>query len=105
MLVTITNSHGAAINNLQTYNSATGGVREHALPHPFGWIGTLAAAGTRQLAMHPSDLYCKSSMNASQCAWEQFQQQIQQGTISVAIADQGSANGVRAFDELFFIEV
>jgi len=107
MLVTVTNDSGSTINNLQENSGgATGGVRENALPYPFGWIGDLAAAANKQLTMHPGDLYHRSVMNGSaQMAWEKFQQMIQAGTISVAIADQGAADGVRAFDELFFIEV
>jgi hypothetical protein len=107
MLVTVTNESAATINTLQTNSGgATGGVRENALPYPFGWIGDLAAAATKQLTMHPGDLYYRSSIHGSpQMAWEKFQQMIQAGTISVAIADQGSAGGVRALDELFFIEV
>ena len=107
MLVTVTNETAGTINNLQENSAgATGGVRENALPFPFGWIGDLASSGTKQLTMHPGDLYHRSVMNGSaQMAWEKFQQMIQAGTISVAIADQGSALGVRALDELFFIEV
>ena len=107
MLVTVTNESAATINNLQENSGgATGGVRDNALPFPFGWIGDLAAAATKQLTMHPGDLYKRSCLNGSaQMAWEKFQQMIQAGTISVAIADQGAADGVRALDELFFIEV
>lgn len=107
MLVTVTNETSGTINNLQENSGgATGGVRENALPYPFGWIGELAAAGTKQLTMHPGDLYKRDVLNGSaQMVWEKFQQMIQAGTISVAIADQGTAEGVRALDELFFIEV
>lgn len=106
MLVTITNDSAVTINKLQEYAGATGGVRENGLPYPFGWIGDLAAAASKQLTMHPGDLYHRDVMNGSaQMAWEKFQQMIQAGTISVAIADQGVADGVRALDELFFIEV
>lgn len=108
MLVTVTNESSSTINALDTYpgTNASGGLRTNALPYPFGWIGELAAAGTKELTMHPGDLYFRSVLNGSaQNAWEKFQQMIQAGTISVAIADQGSADGVRALDELFFIEV
>jgi hypothetical protein len=108
MLVTVQNDSGGVINDLDVYpgTTASGGLRKNALPYPFGWIGELANAANKQLTMHPGDLYYRSVLNGSaQMAWEKFQQMIQAGTISVTIADQGSADGVRAFDELFFIEV
>lgn len=103
MLVTITNETSGVINNLQETEGATGGQRENALPYPFGHIGELAASATKQLPMHPQDLYHRECLNGSPLnAQELMQQMIQAGTISVVVADQ---TGVKAFDELFFIEV
>jgi len=106
MLVTITNETTETINTIQEYAGAKGGVRENGLPYPFGWIGELAPAGTRQLTMHPGDLYHRSVWGgSSQFAWEKFQQMIQAGTISVAIAQQSVAAGIRAMDEIFVAAV
>ena len=106
MLVTITNETAKPINTLQEYAGAKGGARDNGLPYPFGWIGELAPAGSRQLTMHPGDLYHRSvGWTSSHTSWELFQQMIQAGTISVAIAQQSVAAGVRALDEIFVAAV
>lgn len=103
MLVTITNETSGVINNLQEIEGATGGQRENALPYPFGHIGELAASASKQLPMHPQDLYYLESRNgSSQNSQEILTQMTQAGTISIAVADQ---TGVQAFDEKYFIEV
>jgi hypothetical protein len=99
VLVTVTNNLSKSINVLDSYAGATGGVRVDALPHPFGWIGELAAGVFKQFAMHPSDLYYKTCENgSSQNAWQQWQQMIQAGKVSMVVAAQ---TGVQALDEIF----
>lgn len=108
MLVTITNTSGAAINGLDTFTSggvgpaaivATGGQRRKPLPFPFGHVGELAAAAAVQLPMHPRDFRFKSVMNADGFdAGEEWQQLIQNGTVTFA---QAAETGRRDAEELF----
>jgi hypothetical protein len=105
MLVTLTNTSGGTLNALDSYAGATGGARSNPLPHPFGWIGSLANGGTKQLAMNPADLYYKSCPSAPFAAWESIQTMVKAGKISMAVADQSGLSPYGAFDELFFIEV
>lgn len=107
MLVTLTNttSPARAINKLDSIDGATGGSRKDVLPFPFAHIGELAAAGSKQLPMHPSDLWHKTSPNETQAAWQDWQSLIKAGTISATIADQANMSPYGAFDERFMIEV
>lgn len=98
MLVTVTNTSGGDINDLQTRVGsipgpasllATGGQRNNPLPYPFGHIGTLANTGTKQLAMHPRD-WRHSHMQAKD-GFEpslQWQQLVQAGTVTLAYASE-----------------
>lgn len=68
--------------------NATGGAKLYPLPYPFGHIGSLASTATKQLVMHARDLSkggCVSYAE-SMSPGEQFNQMIQQGLISFAIA-------------------
>ncbi len=108
MLVTLTNTSGGDLNNLALGPDgiATGGVRENALPYPFGHIGTLADTAAKQLPMHPSDLtYNRTNLYSPTFPWEHFETMIKAGQITVVVADQPNLAPYGAFDELFMIEV
>jgi hypothetical protein len=118
VLTTITNTTNTVglpsrtINGLDTYTTlgagpsvltATGGAVKDALPYPFAHIGALAAAGTKQLPMHPRDwrhrdVFVGSPMEAG----EQWQQLVNAGTVSMAFAAQ---TGRRDSEELFIAAV
>ncbi len=114
MLVTVTNTTNTvglpsrAINGLDQYTTlgstltaiiAVGGQRKDALPYPFAHIGSLAAAATRQLPMHPRDWRHRDVIVGSPMeAGEEWQQLIQAGTVSLAFAAQ---TGRRDAEELF----
>jgi len=58
MIVTITNTSGGTLNDLDVHDGgsgAVGGQRKDPLPHPFGHIGALTNTSTSILPMHPSD--------------------------------------------------
>jgi hypothetical protein len=105
MLVTITNTSGAAINKLDSYADAVGGARTNPLPYPFSHIGELAAAASKQLPMSPADLFHKVSFGEPFQAWNEIQTLIKRGVISAAIADQAALSPYGSFDERFMIEV
>jgi len=105
MIVTITNTSGRIINDLDNVNGFIGGVRKDPLPFPFAHIGALAIAGTKALPMHPADLFHKTNPNEPFAAWSEFQTVIKAKLISVVIADQAVMTPYGAFDERFLIEV
>lgn len=109
MLMTVTNTSGGTINDLAKYESAPsigpagvsaeGGQRNKPLPYPFGHIGALANAASKQLPVHPRDFRHRSVMVGSPLdAGEEFQQLVQNGTITVAFAAETGATDV---EELF----
>lgn len=104
MLVTVTNTSGGTLNALDSYADATGGARKDPLPYPFGHIGSLANAASKQLPMHPKDLFHNPSAGHLDTLLpsEQFNQLVKANKITFAVADQA---GVTATDELFMIEV
>jgi hypothetical protein len=82
---------------------ATGGTRKDALPYPFAHIGSLAAAATKQLPMHPRDWRHRDvAVGSPQEAGEEWNQLIQAGTVSLAFAAQ---TGRRDAEELFLAAV
>ncbi len=106
MLVTVTNTSGAAMNGAATYTSgsgtatvlATGGARSNPLPFPFGHIGELAASGTKQLPVHPRDFRYKPVPWVSMEPGEEWNQLVQAGKVTLAFASQATRNDV---EELF----
>lgn len=107
MLVTVQNTATPArtINKLDTIDGATGGAKKDALPYPFAHIGELATTASKQLPMHPADLWHKVGLNEPFPAWSEFQTMIKGGVITVTIADQTDMSPYGAFDERFLIEV
>lgn len=118
MLVTIqnvTNTVGVpsrTINAPDTYTTlgsgvaaltATGGQRKDPLPYPFAMIGSLAAAATKQLPMHPRDWRHRDVFVGSPFeAGEEWQQLVQAGTVTMAFAAQTAR---RDAEELFVTAV
>jgi hypothetical protein len=107
MLATVTNTSGRTINKLDSYlgyagglgvSSAVGGNRTDPLPYPFGHIGELAAAGTKQLPMHPRDFRYKAVPSMPREAGEDWQVMIQAGVVTLAFA---AETGRRDSEELF----
>lgn len=107
MLVTITNATTRTINKLAVGEDglAAGGGnypseanhRIDALPYPFAHIGELAASGTKQLPMQPSDWRFQranvpSGLGVS-TAWNTL---VQRGVITVAIAAQTTNRDVES---------
>ena len=117
MLTTVTNTTNTVglpsrtINALDEYTTlgegpaktvAVGGARKDALPYPFGHIGALAAAATKQLPMHPRDWRYKSVPWLTHEAGEEWQTMVQRGVVSLAFAAQA---GRRDQEELFIAAV
>lgn len=106
MLVTVTNTSGVTLNALasETHGSgpsgvvATGGAKVKPLPYPFGHIGSLAAAGTKQLPMHPSDWRYKSVPWVSHEPAQEWNDLVQKGWVTLAYA---AETGRRDAEELF----
>ncbi len=118
MLITVTNVSNTVglpsrtINALDTYTTlgsgvsvltATGGQRKDILPYPFAHIGSLAAAATKQLPMHPRDWRHRDVFVGSpQDAGEEWQALVNAGTVSLTVAAQ---TGRRDSEELFLTAV
>ena len=94
MIVTITNTSGATINDLQTLTggvgvsalNAVGGQRNNPLPYPFGHIGALANAATSVLPMHPADWRRKRVPSMAMQPSTQWNQMVQANTVTIAVA-------------------
>lgn len=107
MLVTLTNSSGVTINTPATGGygisaDAVGGTITKPLPYPFSHIGPLINGGTKQLQMHPADWHRKSVPWLPQDPATEWNQLVQDGTVSLAVALQ---SGVRDSEEKFQIVV
>jgi hypothetical protein len=118
MLTTVTNTTNTlglpsrTINDLDHYTTlgsgpavtdAVGGARKDPLPYPFGHIGALAAAATKQLPMHPRDWRNRAAIVGSpHDAGEEWQTMVQRGIVSLAFAAQ---TGRRDQEELFVFAV
>lgn len=103
MQCTVTNTSGHAINTPDLLTEgAVGGALVDPLPYPFGHVGPIAAAGTSVQSVHPWDLY-DDRARVGQTPHQKFQQLVQDGTITFAIAD--PASGTVALDELFIAEI
>lgn len=116
MLVTVTNITNAAanpyfpgitINNPITGGfgvspDAVGGSKSFPLPFPFSHIGPLAAAGTKQLPMHPGDWHHKPVPWLPQSPATEWNQLVQASVVSLVTADQ---TGVRDSEENYQIQV
>jgi len=100
MLVTVTNlSSSVSLNSLDTLTagtiattgpatlSATGGARVRPLPYPFGHV-ELAASGSKQLGMNVRDWRHKVLPGVPMEPGEEWQQLVQGGVVSVALAVQ-----------------
>lgn len=107
MLVTVTNTSGGTINNLITGGAgvsadAVGGSKNKPLPYPFGHIGSLAAAGTKQLPMHPADWRYKAVPGLTFEPATEWNQLVQAGVVTLTIADQTT---VADSEEKYYIQV
>lgn len=107
MLVTVTNTSGGTLNALESGGSgvspdAVGGNVSKPLPYPFSHIGSLAAAGSKQLPMHPADWHHKSIPSLPHTPATLWNQMVQAGQVTLTVADQA---GVRDSEEKFLIEV
>lgn len=98
MLITITNTSGGDLNAAAAITggpdgapwslNATGGSKELPLPFPFGHIGTLADAGTKQLPVHMRDWRKRSAAGASFEASALWQEMVQRGLVTMTMADE-----------------
>jgi hypothetical protein len=106
MLVTCTNVTTRTINKLETLTGgtgtsallATGGNRTDPLPYPFGHIGELLAAGTKQLPMHDRDWRYRSVPGLTQEPSIEWQQLVQAGVVTLTLA---AETGNRSQEDLF----
>ena len=107
MLVTVTNVSGVTLNALESGGSgvspdAVGGNVKLPLPYPFGHIGALAAAGTKELPMHPADWSHKAVPSLPQAPSTLWNQMVQAKQVTLTVADQ---TGVMDSEEKYLIEV
>lgn len=94
MLVTVTNTSGATLNAQAVHeggSGAVGGARTDPLPHPFGHIGSLAAAATKQLAMHTADWLKPLHPWSTLSPREEWNQLVQAGKVTLTVAAQADA--------------
>jgi len=108
MLITVTNTSGVTLNDLDSITGgvgpsavlATGGQRKLPLPYPFGHIGALAASATKQLPVHPRDLRKGGPVNASATLSpaEEWNQMVQAGQVTLTL---GAESTVNDYEELF----
>jgi hypothetical protein len=113
MIVTVTNTSGAAMNGLASYDTsvvdgvqmglaghvAEGGQIENPLPYPFGHIAELADSSASVLPMHPRDWrYQHPNWDSLEPSIE-WQGLIQNGSVTFAAATE--TDRVDA-EELFF---
>lgn len=109
MLVTITNTSGVTLNDLDSYSGgigpssilAVGGQKKFPLPYPFGHIGALANAATKQLAVHPRD-YRKRHAAETFDIGEEWNIMVQGGKVTMAVANETTR---RDIEELFITAV
>lgn len=101
MLVTVTNTSGAALNTLAVAEDgvSTGGSRENPLPYPFGHIGELADTVGVELPMHAADLRqgaggAIAQMGRGLPSRDQWNQLVQAGAVTFAVAAQTDATDV-----------
>jgi hypothetical protein len=98
MLVTVTNTSGATINDPQVAEDGVGlpgGVhpeeathRNSPLPYPFAHIGSMANAAALQLPMHPADWNHKSVPSVAQTPGNMWNMLVAAGTVTMATAAQ-----------------
>lgn len=107
MLVTVQNVSASPINAPITGGfgvspDAVGGSKSFPLPFPFGHIGPLAAAASKQLPMHPGDWHHKAVPWLPQAPATEWNQLVQAGIVTIVTALQ---SGVRDSEEKFQIVV
>lgn len=95
MLVTVTNTSGAAINVAAVGEDGValgGGVRPdeathrtNPLPFPFGWVGELADSGTAIFPMRPTDWY-RQHPSEDQHPSVEWSNLVQAGTVTMTNA-------------------
>jgi len=105
MLVTVTNITAAAINYPAVHeggSGAVGGAKVNPLPYPFGHIGSLAASGTRQLPMQPSDWRYRPVYWVTHEPKDQWNDLVQRSIVTLTVAAQA---GRRDSEELFITAV
>lgn len=98
MIVTVTNTSGAAINSLALAEDgvSTGGSRENPLPYPFGHVGEIANAGTAIFPVHSADFRHGAGAGNAQMGRglpmrEGWNLLVQAGTVTFAAAAQADA--------------
>lgn len=107
MLVTVTNVSASTINTPATggfgvSSDAVGGNKTVPLPFPFGHIGPLAASGTKQLPMHPSDWHYKSVPWLTFEPATEWNQLVNAKIVTLTVADQALTKDQ---EELYQIQV
>lgn len=93
MIITVTNTSGVTLNDLDALTggsgpsalNAVGGARKFPLPYPFGHIGALAAAGTKILAVKPRDFRKRNAAETLEPG-EEWNQLVQAGRVTFAVA-------------------
>ena len=98
MLVTVTNTSGATINDPQVAEDGIGlpggehpeeaTHRNSPLPHPFGHIGSLLDTVSLQLPMHPADWNHKSVPSIAMTPGNKWNLLVNAGTVTMATAAQ-----------------
>lgn len=109
MLVTVTNTSGVTMNDLDTISGgsgpsallAVGGAKKLPLPYPFGHIGALANSAGKQLAMHPRDFRKRREAETFEPG-EEWNILVNKGYVTFAIASESTR---RDQEELFITAV
>lgn len=94
MLMTVTNTSGRTINDLERYTGgfgpaslyAEGGNRIDPLPYPFAHIGPLADTASFELPMHNRDWRYRSVPWLTMEPSKEWQQLVQASVVTLAVA-------------------
>jgi len=105
MIVTVTNTSGRIINDLDRITVGEGivglvfegGARKDPLPYPFGHVGAVANGASVALPMHPRDFHFKESIASPMDSGTEWQQLVQAGTVTFAVA---AETGVTDLEEV-----
>ena len=104
MIVTLTNTSGRVMNDLDVHDGgsgAVGGQRKDPFPYPFGHIGALADTGTKLLPMHPSDWRYKRVPWLTHEPKDEWNTVVKAGLVTLGVAAQSDDTDWSDREEFF----